>query len=160
MNPVLSKVFFESQTKDLGGRIAQIRSWVIHSLTYPVIDISFTHGNRKAFRVRMKCENYNELPPSIELLSKDEKFLKKVPIGTFVLNQGPHPITKRPFICNPGSLEYHTHRSHKNDLWDNYRKRPEYNLGGILTQIYNAWCKTIDPPSDTIFTFGRFHPQF
>jgi hypothetical protein len=40
-----------------------------------------------------------------------------------------------------GSREYHTHESHISDIWDNYRGMPEFSLGGIITQLWNAWLK-------------------
>jgi hypothetical protein len=41
-----------------------------------------------------------------------------------------------------GAREYHTHSSHVNDLWDNYKHRGGYDLGGILHQLWSAWLKT------------------
>ncbi len=145
MNQTLSKAIFEKETKELNGRGAQVRSWIVNELNYPIVDITFTRAGRKPFQVKMKCQDYDELPSSIEFLSADGNLLTIVPSGTSVINGGPHSVTQRPFICSPGTLEYHTHVSHVPDKWENYRGKPEYDLGGILTQIYHAWCKTTDP---------------
>lgn len=145
MNQTLSKAIFEKETKELNGRVAQVRGWKVHELNYPIVDITFIRAGRKSFRVRMKCQDYDEQPPSIEFLTDDGNHLMAIPTGTNVINPGLHETTKRPFVCSPGSLEYHTHSGHISDKWDNYRGTANYDLGGILTQIYHAWFKTTDP---------------
>lgn len=145
MNRLLSKAFFDEQTKNLAGeRLLNSRGWKVNQLDYPIIDITFTREGRTTFRVRLKCDSWNESPPSIELLSEDGQYLTRLPAGSGVLNSGPHQLSGRPFICTPGSLEYHTHTSHINDHWENYKGKPAYDLGGIITQIWNAWRKTND----------------
>lgn len=144
MNATLTRTLFEDQTKNLTGRLLEVRSWVINKMSYPILDVTFSHLGRRSLRVRMVCLDYDELPASIELLSEDGHYLAQTPAGSNVINGGKHHNTQRPFICSPGSLEYHTHQSHVSDLWENYRGKSGYDLGGMLTQIYNAWLKTKD----------------
>lgn len=145
MNNGLSKALFDEQVKNLGNtRLLQLRLWDVAKIEYPTIDVIFRQPSRTPFRVRFICESWPELPPSIELLFENGDYLQRLPQGTSVLNSGPHPLTGRPFICTPGSREYHTHSGHITDLWDYYKEQQENDLGGILTQIWNAWKKTID----------------
>jgi hypothetical protein len=145
MNSALSSALFEDQTKHFSQKLFEIRSWVVNKISYPVLDVTFSHPGRKDFRVRLLCNNYDQLPASIELLSGDGCFLgQDIPRGHGVINHSNHPTTRRPFICSPGSLEYHTHPSHLNDHWETYKGESGYDLGGILTQIHNAWLKTKD----------------
>lgn len=144
MNLQLSKALFDEQTKHLSGRVLEVRRWVVNAISYPTVDISFTASGRKNFRVRMICKDYNEKPPSIEFLHQDGSYIMTTPTGHGVINGGQHNNTLRPFMCSPGSLEYHTHPSHVNDLWENYKNQSGFDLGGILTQLFYAWQKTTD----------------
>lgn len=142
MHEAASKAIFDSQVEKLSERLFKLRGWILHSNTYPVLDVSFQSDSRIPLRVRLVCDNWNEWPPSIQLLSIEGNTLstiKRDPAGIF--HKGPHPITRRPFICTPGSREYHTHTSHVGDLWDNYKNQSGFDLGGILTKIWRAWKK-------------------
>jgi len=142
MHELASRALFDEQIKGL-ARIAKMRGWTIFNVGYPIIDVGFSAAAaRKDIRVRMVCTDWNELPPSIELLAHSGEFLAEIltdPKGIF--NNSKHPSTGRPFICTIGSREYHTHSSHLNDHWSNYKGKPGYDLGGILTQVWNAWEK-------------------
>jgi hypothetical protein len=138
-----SAALFEEQTRFFEGDLLELRKWVVFCRTFPVLDVGFQAPNRTPFRVRMHCEDWNELPASITLLSFTGEVLATLPTGpTGIFHQGPHPATARPFVCMAGSREYHTHGSHTSDVWDNYRLRAGYDLGGILTRIWNGWLKS------------------
>jgi hypothetical protein len=127
----------------LHGDLLQLRKWTVFSRTFPVLDLGFEGAGRQPFRVRFDCDDWNEVPPSITLLSFDGEAFTKVPTGPpAIFHQGPHANTGRPFVCMAGSREYHTHQSHTGDLWDNYKTRAGYDLGGIATQIWNGWLKS------------------
>lgn len=134
---------FDDQTESLKGDLLEVRRWTVFSRTFPVLEIGFDGTSRTPLRVRMQCDDFNELPPSISLLSADGQFLAALPTGpTGIFNQGPHPATHRPFVCMAGSREYHTHSSHTADVWDNYKARTGYDLGGIMTRIWSGWLKS------------------
>lgn len=142
MNTAISKELFLEQVSRLGNqRLLDTRGWVMNLLEYPIVDITFTAEGRKSFRIRMTCDDWNSTPPAIELLAGDGNYLVEdtTPKGCGVINHSQHNITQRPFICSPGSREYHTHSSHVGDLWDNYKSKSGFDLGGIITQIYRAW---------------------
>jgi hypothetical protein len=143
MNELASKALFEAQTQGLDDRLLKHRGWILHSRNFPVLDVSFEAAGRTGIRVRMICDDWNEQPPSIQLLSLEGELLSTIktdPAGIF--NNGPHPVIRRPFICTRGSREYHTHSSHLNDHWDNYKNQSGFDLGGILTKVWRAWQKT------------------
>jgi hypothetical protein len=143
MNRLASKALFDDQVKALEGEILVIRRWTVFSRTFPILDVGFEHEDRSPFRVQTNCEDWNELPPWITLLAFEGTILTSLPTGpTGVFNQALHDITKRPFICMAGSREYHTHPSHIADVWENYKSRSGYELGGLLTQIWSAWLKS------------------
>lgn len=140
MHESVSRALFDEQTRGL-ERIARMRGWTIFKVEYPIIDVGFS-GASKDIRIRMVCGDWNELPPSIEFLAPSGDYLTTIrtdPKGVF--NNSAHPFTARPFICMIGSREYHTHPSHINDHWSNHKDTPGNDLGGILTQVWNAWEK-------------------
>jgi putative metal binding uncharacterized protein len=143
VNRVASRALFDQQVSALEGELLEIRKWTVFSRTFPVLDVGFEAVGRTPFRVHMNCDDWNELPPVITLLTFDGAVLTALPTGpTGIFHQGPHDITKRPFICMAGSREYHTHTSHIADLWDNYKSQDGYDLGGIMTRIWNGWLKS------------------
>jgi len=147
MNQLISKAIFDAQGVHLANaKLLELRGWVINTLEYPMVDITFTNTGRRPFRVRMTAKDWDTNPPAIELLSAAGEYLTTIttPKGSGVINTALHHNTQRPFICTPGSLEYHTHQNHVGDKWENYRGKSAFDLGGILTQIYSAWRTTID----------------
>lgn len=138
MHELASRELFNKQTKSL-VRIAAMRDWSVFTIEFPIIDVGFSAPNND-IRIRMTCNDWNALPPSIEFFNFSGEYLltiRKDPKGVF--NKSNHPRTGRPFICMVGSLEYHTHPSHTADLWSGHKGKPGNDLGGILTQVWNAW---------------------
>jgi hypothetical protein len=109
---------------------------------YPKLVVDFTRAQHPTLRLIMDCGGFPGTPPSITLANDNGTPLSSAPMapgGQF--HHGPHVLTGRPFVCMRGCREYHTHESHVGDVWDNYRGTPEFSLGGILTQLWNAWLK-------------------
>jgi len=141
MHELASRSLFDAQTKEM-ERISRLRGWRLFTIQYPIIDVALVSTKNFEIRVRMICDNWNDLPPSIELLSLTGEHLKNIePNPGGVFNNSQHPTTNRPFICMIGSREYHTHSSHINDSWAKYKDVPGNDLGGILTKIWRAWRK-------------------
>jgi hypothetical protein len=143
VHELASRNMFEDQTKHLEGRLLEVRRWRLISASYPVLEICFEGDGRAPMRLRVGCDDWNDLPPSVTLLDGEGKALGVggAPTGSNIFHQGPHDTTRLPFICMAGTREYHTHSSHVGDLWDNYKTASGYDLGGILTQIWNGWLK-------------------
>lgn len=144
MLEALSRAAFDRDVGRIDARSARIYDWTIVTASYPVLDGIFNHASAAPLRLRLICTDWDELPPSIELLDKDGKYLTAAPpnVGS-VFNAGPHPNTGSPFVCMRGAREYHTHTSHTTDLWDNYRGTAGMDLGGIVFQLWRAWKRSV-----------------
>ncbi len=144
MHRLAAKALFDKDLVTVSGPLAQTRRWAVHRIEFPILDCELTHAEKPHLRLRFHCDDWNTLPPSIELLTGDGEQLTVMPGRTTgVFNHSAHPTTGKPFICMRGSSEYHTHGSHVTDLWEPLRVQSKYSLGGILTQIWNAWRKEI-----------------
>ena len=143
MNRAASKALFDEQTQHIQGDLVESRNWRVFSREFPTLDVAFVTPGRQPLRVQMHAEDWNELPPVVRLLTLEGEWLTALPTGpTSIFNSSAHPITGKPFVCMAGTREYHTHSSHTSDLWENYKTRSGYDLGGILTQIWSGWLKS------------------
>lgn len=144
MHELASRALFEDQTKHLADQILEVRHWSIVTSTYPVLEVRFEEDGRAPMHVRMECGDWHDVPPSVTLLDGVGKVLQvgAAPTGSNIFHQGPHSASRNlPFVCMAGTREYHTHSSHVGDSWTNYRTLSGYDLGGIMTQIWNGWRK-------------------
>lgn len=145
MHRLAAKVLFDSEINAIPETLTNLRDWTFHCTEFPLLDCEFGHMTVQPLRLCFHCDGWNTQPPSIELLTPGGKDLLEVPgTSTGVFNGSAHPATGKLFICMRGSREYHTHSSHINDLWEPLRNRSEMSLGGILTQIWNAWRKEVE----------------
>jgi hypothetical protein len=149
MNTLASQTLFRAQLEHVSAKLASARGWLINKLEYPFIDLTFTANGRTPLRLFATCTDWNSEPPSFKLLAAGASPLQPTnpppreisPNSTGVFNASAHPATGLPFICSPGSREYHIHSSHTNDRWDAYRCQTGYDLGGLLTRYWHAWLK-------------------
>jgi len=144
MNEAASKALFDDDAGKIVQRLLDARNWKLYSREFPILDVGFVAPALKEMRVRLIAKNWNDMAPSIELLDSAGTYLtaESLPKNSGSLfNGGAHPSTRRPFVCMAGSLEYHTHGSHITDGWENYKHRDSHTLGGIVTQLWNAWRK-------------------
>jgi len=142
MHPAATKALFDEEAKHLSPALCARRGWVMHTLEFPVINVSYTAPNRTPLRLTLTCDNWNDHPPSIRLEKSDGTPLTQIssnPTGVF--HAGPHNVTNLPFVCMRGSREYHTHPSHVADSWEALKGESRYSIGGIMTQVWNAWLK-------------------
>lgn len=140
MHEALARSKFERDAALLTERLVAVQGLTVHELGFPIVDITIVHTN--AIRLRLLCNDWDDQPPSITLLNPDgSPWSARLPGGVF--NAGAHPGTGRPFICMRGSREYHTHPSHRNDAWPNYRGQNGMNLVGLLMQLCDVWRSTM-----------------
>ncbi len=67
MNEAASKALFTAAVESLPEELLTLRDWTINSKDYPVLDVSFVKEGHKG-RVKMRCDDWDELPPSIVFL--------------------------------------------------------------------------------------------
>lgn len=143
MNRAVAEALFNDQVRHLDGLLLETRKWRVFDRAFPILDIGFEREGQQPMRVRMECDDWNDRPPAITLLSWNGEGLNPLPSGpTGIFHAGPHEVTHRPFICMAGSNEYHTHSSHVGDSWSNYKTQSGYTLGGIIEQVWSAWLKS------------------
>jgi hypothetical protein len=100
------------------------QGWEFAEIKFPFLKIIF-NGE---IAIIVNCRNYDLYPPSVYYANPIDftpltyqeirKLVKKT--GRLILDD--HPVTHLPFICMQGFWEYHTHTSHLNDLWQNYKQ--------------------------------------
>jgi hypothetical protein len=145
MHKAASKILFDAAVAKLSGRLLELRDWKLNSWEFPVLDVTFGASDpEKAFRVRFIFDEWDDLPPSVCFLTAagdPERTVHRDPKG--VINTGSHPSTGLPFVCSIGFREYHTHTSHLTDHWSNYRGKPGYDIGDLVTKLWQAWKKAV-----------------
>ncbi len=140
----LSRAAFDRDVGQIDPRAVKLYDWEIVEARFPIFDVVFRHKSAAALRLRLTCKDWDELPPSIEIMAASGKHLLRPPLHVGnVFHPGPHPNTDRPFVCMRGAREYHTHPSHTADLWDNYRGQSGLDLGGIVQQLWRAWKRAV-----------------
>lgn len=144
MHPAASKAKFDAEVTLLTPDYLRVKRWTLWSTAYPALDI--TIEAKRPMRLRVDCDNWNEVPPSVALLSPAGAFLTSAevqPLGGSIFNYSAHEQTGRPFVCMRGVREYHTHSSHRHEVWDTYRNEDGMNILGIITQITRALRKIV-----------------
>jgi hypothetical protein len=140
VHEALARANFDRDARFLSTIFVASRKWELHTCEFPIIDVTF-NGTRP-LRVRLTCDNWDELAPSADLFKPGSlEPAKGLPGGIF--HQGPHPTTHRPFVCMRGFREYHTHSGHLGDSWATYRGQDGMNLSGLLDQLSCAWRKAV-----------------
>lgn len=140
MHEALARANFDHDVADLGDVAASSYRLIVHARTYPILDVTISHS--KPLRVRMRADDWDDLPPAIDLLNSDAS-APAAPLPGGVFHPGPHPSTGRPFVCMRGSREFHAHPSHLNERWEQYRGQDGMGLIGILMQVATAWREAV-----------------
>ena len=129
----------------IAGDFLVTRGWEITAEQYPILAVVFTHPktNRRV-GFRFICDNWDEQPPSLVLFDPDtaaELDWSKWPQGVWSVGNS-HPITGKPFLCLRGIREYHTHSSHLDDHWSNYKPHESYQLRYIVDRVRQRFGDT------------------
>lgn len=140
MHEALARANFERDVEKLSPTFLKNRNWTLNHVEYPILDVTF--NSDKPLRLRLHCEQWNELPPSVDLLEPDgSEWTGGLPGGAF--HQDKHESTGRTFICMVGAREYHVHSSHKTDSWANYKDEAGMRLVGLLDRFNRSWRKAV-----------------
>jgi hypothetical protein len=140
-HPLLTKKEAEKEISKLTSKFLEQRGWEILNHLQPRLKIKFSAPAREDLLVDVNYDDYPSSPPSYIFRNFKDEILTSIPSlpGGFI-NMSAHPISQSAFICAPGAREYHSHSSHVNDLWDNYRSlSDEYGIVAMLSKIYNFW---------------------
>lgn len=138
MHEALARANFEKDAALLTPVFLRSRNWTVNELQFPIMDVTFNGPH--PIRIRLQCDNWNELPPLESILNADGSEWKGPATNPSIFNYG-HEITRKAFVCMRGFRGYHTHGGHASDLWDNYRAEDGNNLPGLLDQLSSAWRK-------------------
>lgn len=142
MHPDASKLLFEEEVGRWPPDLAEKYGWIFHAIVYPLIDCEFRREGRTPLRVQMHCDDWDDQPPSITFHNSAGQPLPTLPPNpTGVFNPSAHPVTGKPFACTAGTREYHTHSSHLDQRWTQFKGKSDFQLGAILTKLWRAWLK-------------------
>jgi hypothetical protein len=146
---VTKRKFEQELNTFLAGRESyRKRGILLLDATYPNIFVGFCVAKLRppviAFAISVNFDNFDFEPLSIEFVDP----FSFAPAGGFPLLRRldgtvqPQNLTQqdtsgRPFICIPGTREYHNHPAHTGDSWLLHRKKGgEGSLGFLLEKIY------------------------
>lgn len=109
---------------------------------------------------RLDFTNYDMWPPSVIFVDAltGQALAQGPPVGALDFRPGgspsdpggpqtlllaPHPVTQRPFICQAGIREYHTHPEHSGDDWLLHRGSGQGTLAAICEQLWLLMARTV-----------------
>lgn len=95
--------------------------------------------------------NYDLWPPSVtfvdfysgEATLPHVRALTVTPEGPRDLLVNGHPDTGLPFLCIPGTREYHSHPQHTGDPWLLHRPRGEGSLATLCDRIWRTMARNV-----------------
>jgi len=147
MHPEASKARFEAEIERLitNKALLEVNGWGVGSSQYPVLRISMKHRSTdKTMVFQFECSDWDEKPPSLSVVDPEtgavlpgDRWPKDTGRGHW--HASGYSVNGGPFCCMPGIREYHTHASHVNDTWDNYRTKSGYALVDIVLKISTAF---------------------
>lgn len=156
MDTNVSRIKFNREVESLLNIQSALRKrgWIIESTIYPIVRVTFLATGVTppvaAITVDVDFTNYNICAPSVRFLHPVQftplyiPALRKLQNGTTQnLMIQEHQKTKEPFLCLPGTYQYHIHPQHDGDLWDMHRYSGEGTLYFILEHIWQYCINSI-----------------
>jgi hypothetical protein len=133
VDPGVSKALFDEEVSAMRAMARfQGGGWTIVSSDFPdlVVEIPHHSGSRRRFRFR--CDDWDEVPPSVKSVNADGDELAQQPTGDrwASLNTGWG-------LCAPWTREYHAH--HSENPWSNHRS--EVSLVMIVVNVASHYRK-------------------
>jgi hypothetical protein len=135
------------------------RGWLLLDRQGAQIDVGFlaqlSLGGQSvpvmAACVRLDYTNYDVWPPSVEFIDpRTGDYVAPVVQAIMQTDEGPrnilvsgHPETDRPFLCVPGTRQYHSHPQHSGDLWLLHRGAREGSLVTVCDRIWRTMARTM-----------------
>lgn len=101
--------------------------------------------------VRLMYDNYDLWPPSLTFIDVFSREPAKPHVRAFLpTDDGPrdvlidqHPVTGLPFLCVPGTREYHTHPQHTGDDWLLHRTLGEGSISNICDRVWRFMARNV-----------------
>jgi hypothetical protein len=147
MDPVISKELFRQQAEEVRqSELLPILGWSVVRAEYPELIVRMAHpkGNSRYFL--LDCLRFDELPPYTKLVDDEGK---PVLDRAVLPESGPHffryhnDTSPYPSMCYEFTAEYYEWwHPGSLDGWHSRRDRPDYQLLGILNQIYQLYKQT------------------
>jgi hypothetical protein len=137
------------------------RGWLLVRQQDLTVDIAFASVVRTSSSpsplpvisvcIRLDFSNYDLWPPSvvfIDLFSGQPclphvRALITTPDGPRDLLVNGHPETRLPFLCVPGTREYHAHPQHTGDHWLLHRRMGAGALATISDRIWRSMARNV-----------------
>lgn len=147
MDSVISKELFEQQLESVSGSdLPNCLSWVLLENTYPRLLVRMSHPKGNSRKFLLDFSRFDDLPPWIMLVDAEGKPILE---AAQLPQNGPHffryqsPTSPRPSLCYQFAAEYYEwwHLGSIN-VWHALRPQLEYQVLGILSQIYQLYRKT------------------
>jgi hypothetical protein len=133
VDPSVAKTLFDDE---VGAMRATARfkrgSWTIVAAEFPDLVVELPHPSGARRRFRLRCDDWDEKPPSVKSVDTDGGELSQQPVGGkwMGLNTGWG-------LCAQWTREYHAH--HTEDPWSSHRGR--VSLARIVASVASYYRK-------------------
>jgi Predicted metal binding domain len=161
IDPAISKAKFEEELRHFFQAEAaqRLRGILLLKAEFPDILIQFAAPQLQPpailFTVKFNLDNYDLLPISVRFVhpfsfQNTNQVVHPMPrmvagpIGMSVQNMIQQDPATPPFLCIPGTREYHSHPAHTGDDWLLHRRKGgEGTLGFLIEKIYEYGTQAV-----------------
>lgn len=135
------------------------RGWLMVARAERSVDIAFTTKvalvgqviEVVASTVRFEFDNYDLWPPALTFIELADgtpwmppmRAITSTPDGPRDLLIDAHPKTLRPFLCVPGTREYHSHPQHSGDDWLLHRSSGAGRLVPLCDLLWRTMAQNV-----------------
>lgn len=127
MDPSASERLFNDEVGAMRAQaIFRAGSWAIVTAGYPDLVVELPHPSGARRRFRLRCDSWDELPPSVKSVGADGNEPVGEPTGGLFMQ-----LNTGFGLCAPGTREYHAH--HTDNLWSNHRGH--VSLAAIVVRV-------------------------
>lgn len=131
MDPAVSRKGFDDEVAEMRAQARFTRSWPILSAEYPDLVVDFPHSTGARRRFRFRCEDWDDLAPSVKSVDAQGNELPNEPVGSLFMG-----LNSGYGLCTPGTREYHDH--HKENPWANQ----DLTLAEIVLRVASHYRKS------------------
>lgn len=157
VDPEVSLSKFQKEVESFVGLQDQYRQrgWILESAEFPLclITLLWRIGNLVFAPVALRIDftNYDLWAPSLTFVDPLTREPVMPAVGAVLRAEGreeqlivpEHPLTHLPFLCVPGTREYHSHPQHSGDRWELHRSTGEGNLATLVDRVWGTMIQTI-----------------